>query len=85
MGRHSSPHIAMVTGAALLRFLWELSRLEQWARISVVGVEHMFLWDGAKLSAIEEHQTEWIEDSIRVFDGDFTDPNDRVKIVDTCL
>ena len=59
-------------------------RLEQWARITVGGMEDMYLWDG-DLKALDNVQREWIHHSIRVFEGDFTDPRDRLKIVDTCL
>jgi len=45
----------------------------------------MFLWDGATLEEVSAQRGAWIEDSIRVFDGDFTNPDDRLKIVDTCL
>ena len=44
----------------------------------------MYLWDGA-LHNLSSQDKEWIHHSIRVFEGDFTDPRDLNRIVDTCL
>ena len=44
----------------------------------------MFIWDGA-LRDVSSKDEDWIHDSIRVFEGEYTDPGDLDKIVDTCL
>ena len=44
-----------------------------------------YLWDGTSLHSLNSQDTEWIHHSIRVFEGDFTDPRDLARIVDTCL
>ena len=43
-----------------------------------------YLWDGT-LHSLSSQDAEWIHHSIRVFEGDFTDPRDLNRIVDTCL
>ena len=43
-----------------------------------------YLWDGT-LHSLSSQDAEWIHHSIRVFEGDFTDPRDLARIVDTCL
>jgi len=58
-------------------------RLEQWARMTVGGLQNMYIYDGA-LHPISDSMA-WYHDSISVMDGDFTDPNDRGKLVDTIL
>jgi len=58
-------------------------RLEQWARMTVGGLQDMYVFDGS-LQPLSDRMT-WYSESIRVMDGDFTDPKDRYKLVDTIL
>jgi hypothetical protein len=59
-----------------------LSRLEQWARIVVGGLAQMYIWLGNELEPIE-NKPKWYHDSIHVFQGDFTCPDDKYVLVDT--
>ena len=45
----------------------------------------MFIWDGNLRNVCSTRDCNWIHHSIRVFEGDFTNPGDLDKIVDTCL
>ena len=45
----------------------------------------MFIWDGTLRNVCSRQDSNWIHHSIRVFEGDFTNPGDLDKIVDTCL
>ena len=45
----------------------------------------MFIWDGTLRNVCSRLDSNWIHHSIRVFEGDFTNPGDLDKIVDTCL
>jgi len=59
-------------------------RLEQWARIAVGGFKQMYIWvgDGDELDPLE-NKPKWYNDSIHVFEGDFTNPDDKYALVDT--
>jgi len=64
-------------------------RLEQWARMTIGGLENMYIFDDAasekhKLTPIS-HQDGWYYDSIHVMHGDFTVDSDKDKLVDTLL
>ena len=59
-------------------------RLEQWARMTVGGLQNMFLFQGGEMIALDGER-KWYTDSIRVFDGDFTVDADKKKIVDTSI
>ena len=69
-------------------------RLEQWARLNGGGLEGMYIMRGTwgrssdsgacdivKLQLVDG----WLEESIHVFEGEFTDPNDKAKVVDNVL
>ena len=62
-------------------------RLEQWARIAVGGFTEMYLYEGkgGAESGLEllANKPKWIDDSIHVFDGDFTVEADKPALVDT--
>lgn len=58
-------------------------RLEQWARLTVGGLEKMFIYDGT-LKNLSDNPA-WYRDSIRVFNGDFTVDTDKQKLVPTIL
>ena len=45
----------------------------------------MFIWDGNLRNVCSTRDCNWMHHSIRVFEGDFTNPGDLDKIVDTCL
>jgi len=57
-------------------------RLEQWARIAVGGFTQMYIWLGSELEPLE-NRPKWYTDSIHVFQGEFTDTNDKAALVDT--
>jgi hypothetical protein len=59
-------------------------RLEQWARIAVGGFAEMFLYTGDKddLEPLSD-KPKWMEESIHVFQGDFTVVEDKYALVDT--
>jgi hypothetical protein len=59
-------------------------RLEQWARMTVGGLRHMFLLEGSDLVPIID-QPHWYSNSICVFDGEFTNDADKPKLVDSVL
>lgn len=59
-------------------------RLEQWARLITGGLERMYIFEGKSLVDLTE-KPEVYQDSIRVFDGRFTDERDRAKLVPTIL
>ena len=58
-------------------------RLEQLAHITVGGLTNMFVFDG-KLRQISSRD-QWIDQSLRVIEGDFTDETDRAKMIDPIL
>jgi len=58
-------------------------RMEQWARMTVGGLEGMFMFDEVELKPLKDPK--WFMDSIHVFEGDFTDPADKQKLVDTSI
>ena len=45
----------------------------------------MFIWDGTLRNVCSTLDSNCMHHSIRVFEGDFTNPGDLDKIVDTCL
>ena len=61
-------------------------RLEQWARIAVGGLHHIYLHsaEGKPLKLIKDDAA-WLQDSIFVIGGDFTMPDDKLKLVDIIL
>jgi hypothetical protein len=59
-------------------------RLEQWARLVVGGLERVYLFDGERLIELGT-KPEYYQVSIKVFDGQFTDPRDKQKLVPTIL
>jgi len=61
-------------------------RLEQWARIAVGGFVQMYIYEhtGAILEELA-NKPKWFEDSVHVFDGDFTEPKDKYALVDTVV
>jgi len=59
-------------------------RLEQWARLTIGGLQNMYFYDGAKLMDLAEHP-KWHNESIKVFEGNFTDPRDKQKLIPTIL
>ena len=52
--------------------------------MSAGGLDGMYITRGDAVEELAGNQ-DWYADSIEVFDGDFTDPNDRHKIVDTVI
>jgi hypothetical protein len=61
-------------------------RLEQWARMTVGGLNNMFLYEGASSALVPLiDKPNWYETGVLVFEGDFTDEADKPKIVDIVL
>lgn len=60
-------------------------RVEQWARMAVGGLSDMYVFDGkCGLTLIADMQ-ESLSAILRVFEGDFTHPEDKKKLVTTML
>jgi len=59
-------------------------RLEQWARLAVGGLELMYIFDGDALRALSENPS-WYQDSMRVLSGEFSDEQDKRRLVPTIL
>ena len=59
-------------------------RLEQWAHMSLRGLDHMYLFRSNTLELMGL-ETKWYSEAIKVFDGDFTVDSDKEKLVDTLL
>jgi len=66
-------------------------RLEQWGHMCLQGMENMFYYDGpnGKLKDIddtpEDGGEDWFLDSIMVFGGDYTNPENKHEMVDCVL
>jgi len=60
------------------------TRVEQWARMTFVGFENMFIFAGTKLEPVEENQ-KWYESSIRVVEGEYTVEADKKNQVDPVI
>ena len=60
------------------------TRLEQWARMTFVGFENMFIYSGKNLQPVAADQ-QWYEESIRVVEGDYSVESDKVNQVDPVL
>ena len=60
-------------------------RLEQWARLTVGGLQKMFIYiEGSEIKDLSENPA-WYQDAIRVLNGDFTDERDKPKLVPMIL
>eukprot|EP00327_Prymnesium_parvum_P006168 CAMPEP_0182808378 /NCGR_PEP_ID=MMETSP0006_2-20121128/6617_1 /TAXON_ID=97485 /ORGANISM="Prymnesium parvum, Strain Texoma1" /LENGTH=754 /DNA_ID=CAMNT_0024934089 /DNA_START=89 /DNA_END=2353 /DNA_ORIENTATION=+ len=59
-------------------------RLEQWARLASAGRDDMYLAKVDEVVEMDSHDS-WFEDSIMVFEGDFTCDSDKEKLVDTVV
>jgi hypothetical protein len=68
----------------MLAALSRWCRLEQWARLAVGGLERMYIYDGDSAKSIAQNP-EWYQDSIRVFDGKFTNDDDKKSLVPTIM
>jgi len=60
------------------------TRLEQWANLAMGGIGNAFLIEPEGLRAMAD-EVDWLRDSVRVFDGDFTEPSDKEVLVDVLL
>jgi len=58
-------------------------RLEQWAFIAINGTQQMYVYE-TSLARIAERRR-WIEESVNVFQGDFTLESDKAHLVDVVL
>jgi len=58
-------------------------RLEQWAFMAINGAEQMYLFESG-LTPLSERRR-WIEESVNVFQGDFTHESDKALLVDVVL
>jgi len=58
-------------------------RLEQWARMQD-GLQNMYLMRGGDLEPIAD-MAHWYEQSVKVFEGQFTVDTDKIKMVNICL
>jgi len=81
--RHDSGHL--VDETTYLSRGW--CRLEQCAKLAVGGAKHMHIMAGAPpmLSPLTGAGHEWILQIISVFDGAFSNPEDRQKLVEPML
>jgi hypothetical protein len=59
-------------------------RLEQWARMTVGGIQDMYLHEGGDLEPLQDIPL-WYTASIKVFEGDFTVDSDKSSIVDSVM
>ena len=60
-------------------------RLEQWARLTVGGLQNMFLYDGCALRPLEQ-ESAWTERVLDIFvSGEFTVASDKWALVDSCV
>jgi len=64
-------------------------RLEQWGHLSTMGMENMFFFKNGKLVDLddtpEDGGEDWFLDSIMVFEGEFTNPDNKAEMVDVVL
>jgi len=60
-------------------------RLEQWAHLTAAGTANMFAIERAGDLGMIDEQDAWVDDSIRVFGGDFTFEEDKRQLVDVVL
>jgi len=58
-------------------------RLEQWARMQD-GLQNMYLMRGGDLEPIAD-MAHWYEQSVKVFEGQFTVDTDKIKMVNICI
>ena len=65
-------------------------RLEQWGHLSTMGMENMFFYDGTKrqlmhLDDTPDNNDDWFLDSIMVFEGDYTNPENKKEMLDVVM
>jgi len=59
--------------------------LEQWAAMAATSrTGHLLIYEKGEMSKIDKSE-KWIEESVKVFEGNFTCPNDKLKLVDVVL
>lgn len=81
------------TGAAMNKLSYQRRgwcRLEQWGHMCVWGSENMLFYDGEAgilrpLDDKEETGVDWYETSTLVFEGEYSFPDDKEKLVDVVL
>lgn len=65
-------------------------RLEQWGHMCVSSMDEMFFYDGKQKKLIDlddtpEDHGDWYQESIMVFEGEYTNPDNKPEMVDVVL